>query len=321
MDYYDILEVAPDASSDEIRAAYRKLARRYHPDLSTEPDAEERFMLINEAHNTLGDPDRRAEYDQQRTHTKREPAPRREEKPERGTNVIQQIRITLEEAAHGTTREVEFPRTVTCPLCAGMGTERGTAPMECPECAGTGQIQQKTGVLGRLTAPEPCSRCGGKGKIITRRCPECKGSGRVQRIRRTTVELPAGADTGTRITVEGEGEIGRRGGPHGNLTIIIQVEPHPIFKRHGPHIEVEIPITFTQAALGAEVDVLTLWGSQVLNIPPGTQTHTVFTLTGMGMPSGGKRGDQRVRIVIHTPTDLTEREEELLRELEQERNG
>lgn len=313
VDYYEVLEVSPDAPEGEIRRAYRRLARQYHPDLSEDPEAQARFMLINEAYNTLTDPGKRREYDRER----QEQEPKKPgSRAEKGSNVVERISVSLEEVARGVEKEIRFSRRVTCSVCGGRGTERGSRRRECPECAGSGQVRRDR-FLGCVTTLETCSRCDGQGEIIPQPCPECQGKGQVRRHRATRVQIPPGVDSESRVRVEGEGHQGKHGGPPGDLIIIVDIEPHPRLRRRGPHIESEAKITFTQAALGTEIEVPTLWGPEKLRIPGGTQTHTTFTLGEMGMPTERGRGDHLVKIIVETPTDLTEEQKELLRELDE----
>ena len=348
-DYYETLGVPRDAGEADIKKAYRRLAREYHPDANKDdPDAAEKFKEINEAYEVLSDPEKRAGYDrfgqagtpggaygpgqggfgdfgfggvndifdmffgggtggQARRHG-----------PQRGADLRYDLELDLEEAAFGKETELNVPRLEACQTCHGSGARPGTSPVTCKVCGGRGQVQtyQNT-LLGRFATVRTCDRCGGEGQVIETPCLECHGTGRVRRTRKIQVKIPPGVDTGHRLRLSGEGEAGERGGPRGDLYVVVHVRPHPLFKREGDDIYAEAKIGFTQAALGAEVEVQTLDGPLKLKVPEGTQSGTEFRLRGKGVTRlrGHGRGDQYTRMLVETPTKLTERERELLREL------
>lgn len=350
-DYYEVLGVDRNASQDEIKKAFRKLARKYHPDMNKEdPSAEEKFKEINEAYEVLSDPEKRRRYDQF-GHAAEGPAggpggaggwdfgdfgtsfnsifdmffgggfggaraPRTG--PERGADLRYDLEISLEEAASGLDRDIEVVRLDTCSSCGGTGAKPGTSPVTCPVCGGRGQTTQvRTTAFGRFTSITTCPRCGGEGRVIESPCQTCQGRGRVRKRKKIRVRIPAGVDSGMRVRVAGEGEAGTRGGPPGDLFVFITVRPHEIFERRGNDIFCEVPISVWQAALGDEIEVPALGGRASVQVPEGTQTGTAFRLRGKGIPDvhGGPRGDQYVRVKVVTPTRLTDREKELIREL------
>lgn len=346
-DYYEVLGVSRDASQEEIKKAYRKLARKYHPDVNKEPDAEEKFKEVKEAYEVLSDEQKRANYDRfghadpGQTFggggfggfgdaadfggfgdifdmffgggtTRRNP-----NAPKRGADLQYTLQVEFKEAVFGTETDLRIPRTETCDHCRGTGAKPGTKPETCSVCHGTGQQEfvQNT-AFGRIVNRRTCSACGGQGKMIRERCANCHGTGRVKKTRTIHVRIPAGVDDGAQLRVAGEGEAGLHGGPPGDLYVIIRVKPHEFFEREGDDIYCEVPLTFTQAALGDEIEVPTLTERVKLRIPPGTQTGTYFRLKGKGVPHlrGGGQGDQHVKVTVVTPTNLTEEQKELLRE-------
>lgn len=344
-DYYEVLGVERGASETEIKKAFRKLARQYHPDVNpNDKTAEEKFKEVNEAYEVLSDPEKRARYDQF-GHAGTDPGGfggfggfggagdfggfgdifdmffggmgQRTRGPEKGSDLRLDLELEFEEAAFGCEKDVELPRMEECPNCHGSGARPGTTPVTCSKCQGTGQVRitQRT-ALGHFQTIKPCTDCGGTGKVINSPCPECKGRGKVRRTRTLHIKIPAGVDTGSRIRLAGEGEPGSRGGPRGDLYVYLEVKPHKFFERRGEDIYMEMPITFYQATLGAEIKVPTLEGEAVLKIPEGTQTHTVFRLRGQGIPylKSSGRGDLHVKVVILTPTKLSEEQKKLLRE-------
>ncbi|MDK2929934.1 MAG: molecular chaperone DnaJ [Bacillota bacterium] len=350
-DYYEVLGVDRNASQDEIKKAFRKLARKYHPDMNKEdPSAEEKFKEINEAYEVLSDPEKRRRYDQF-GHAAEGPAGgpggmggwdfgdfgtsfdsifdmffgsgfggtrAARPGPERGADLRYDLEISLEEAALGLEREIEVVRLDTCSTCGGTGAKPGTSSVTCPVCGGRGQTTQvRTTAFGRFTSITTCPRCGGEGRVIESPCQTCQGRGRVRKRKKIRVRIPAGVDSGMRVRVAGEGEAGVRGGPPGDLFVFITVRPHEVFQREGNDIFCEIPISIWQAALGDDIEVPALEGRASLHIPEGTQTGTAFRLRGKGIPDvhGGPRGDQYVRVKVVTPTRLTDREKELIREL------
>ncbi|MEW6524714.1 MAG: molecular chaperone DnaJ [Bacillota bacterium] len=345
-DYYEVLGVPRNADLEEIKKAYRGLARKWHPDANREDaTAAEKFKEINEAYEVLKDPEKRARYDQFGhaatdgggggfTGDFSDPfggigdifeaffggSQRRQRRagPERGSDLAVELEVTLEEVFAGSEREVTIPRWDQCSTCKGSGARPGTRPATCPTCRGRGQVQtEQQTFLGRIMTARTCDRCGGTGTYIEDPCPDCRGHGRVRTTRTSQVRIPAGADTGLRLRLAGQGEAGERGGPPGDLYIVLRVKEHPVYMRQDDDILVTKGISFAQAALGATIAVPTLDGEVEVRVPGGTQTGSVLRLRGRGMPRlrGGGRGDQHVSIVVETPTQLTEKERELFRQL------
>lgn len=349
-DYYEVLGVAKGAAKDEIKKAYRRMARKYHPDVSQEPDAEAKFKEINEAYEVLSDDQKRSVYDRF-GHAGlgggvggfggfdfggfRDPfdifeevfgsfggfggrTRQRGRSPRRGADLRYEMTLEFEEAVFGVEREIEVPRQETCPVCKGDGVEPGTSPIRCPDCNGTGEIRRQTGFFISIGT---CPRCQGRGEIITSPCKECNGRGRVAKTRRLSVKVPPGVDHGTQIRLSGEGESGTNNGPPGNLYVVINVKPHPYFRRQDETIHLELAVNITQAALGDEVEVPTLDGKEMMTIPAGTQTGDTIRLRGKGVPrlrrdgTTAGRGDQLVTIQVRTPTNLTPEQRHLLLEL------
>lgn len=353
-DYYEALGVGRNASKEEIKQAYRKLAMQYHPDVSKAKDAEEKFKEISEAYAVLSDDQKRAQYDrfghagisgytQQdlfrdfdfdifrdfgfgnfdsifdvffgRNFGSR--YSQAYERPRRGSDILYALEITLIEAAFGTEKEIEIPKQTTCPACNGTGAKPGTSPVRCPACNGTGQIRHaQTRGFTQFIRIETCSKCQGRGTYIEAPCGECRGSGVVQRTLKILVKVPRGVDTGHRLRIQGEGEAGERGAPPGDLYVEIRVKPHDFFERDGDDLICRVPVSFPQAALGGEIEVHTIDGKVKLKIPPGTQSDTLFRLRGKGMPRlhGMGRGDQLVRAIVVTPAKLSKQQRELLEE-------
>lgn len=356
-DYYEVLGVSRDASQDEIKRAFRELARRYHPDVNKDdPNAAERFKEITEAYQVLGDPEKRAQYDRF-GHVLDGQAPpgadgagagvgtgatwpggfgdfgslfddlfdllsggagrhRAGEAPVRGDDLRYDLELTFEQAAFGIEVPLEVERLEICPRCNGSRAEPGHPPQRCSVCGGSGQVQQVSEtIFGRFVQVRTCPRCGGRGAEIPVRCRECGGDGRVRRRRRVTVKVPPGVEDGMRLRLAGAGDVGRSGGPPGDLYVYITVKPHPIFTRHGYDVHCEVPIGMLEAALGGEVRVPTLDGEVTIPIKEGTQTGDIRRIAGKGIrrPDGG-RGDQVVTFRVVTPTRLSERQKALLRE-------
>ena len=337
-DYYATLGIEPAATQEQVKAAYRRLAREFHPDVrKDDPQAEERFKQINEAYYILGDPDRRSQYDRF-GHVGEMPAggfgdtfspfddlfevffgrrgrgAARGEEAVGGADLRLDLQISLEEAASGVERPVTVPRLETCPVCFGTGQEKGSAKETCPTCRGTGEIRfgQQT-VFGTFTQVTTCRECGGRGTIVRHPCPQCEGTGRREATRELTVKVPPGIDDGMRLRLPGEGEGGIRGGPRGDLYVFIRVTPHPTFQREGADLFAEVPITMLQAALGDEIEVPGLEGPIPIAIPPGTQPGARLRLRNRGMPElrGGK-GDLYVRLRVTIPADLTPQQRDAL---------
>lgn len=348
-DYYEVLGISKGASKDEIKKAYRKLARKYHPDVSQEEDSETKFKEVNEAYEVLSDDQKRAAYDRF-GHAGlgganmgggfggfggfgRDPfeifeevfgsfggfsrGGRRRSRsgPRAGADLRYDLTIEFEESVFGSEKELEIPRKESCEACNGSGAEAGTSPIRCPECNGTGEIRRQTGFFINIAT---CSRCQGRGEIITSPCRECQGRGHISKTRQLTIKIPAGVDNGTQIRLTGEGESGTMGGPPGNLYVVLQVKPHAYFQRHDDDIHVELAINIAQAALGDEVQVPTMDGTEVLKIPAGTQTGDIIRLRGRGVPrlrrdgSTVGRGDQMITVQVRTPTNLSTDQRDLL---------
>ncbi|MGE5582073.1 MAG: molecular chaperone DnaJ [Bacillota bacterium] len=348
-DYYEVLGVSKNASDDEIKKAFRKLARQYHPDVNKDnlKEAEAKFKEVNEAYSVLSDPQKRAAYDQY-GHAANDPnfgagmgggfgdfgfegfgdifdmffggggGSRRKNGPQRGNDLRFDMEITFEEAAFGKETTVEIPRTEICPTCKGNGAKPGTPIKTCPVCNGSGQVQitQNT-AFGRFVNVKTCDRCRGEGKTVETPCGECGGSGRVRKSRRIEVKVPGGVESGSRLRISGEGEAGLRGGSPGDLYIYIHVKPHPKFERQGNDVISEIKLSITQATLGTAVMIDTLDGKVELRIPEGTQHGTSFRLRGHGITflRGHGRGDHHVRVKITVPQKLSPEQRELLRKL------
>lgn len=344
-DYYDTLGVSRDASQEDIKKAYRRLARKYHPDVSSESDAEERFKEVNGAYEVLSDPERRSMYDQFGTDSPqgfggfdfgggRDPFDifaevfgnmggfggfgQTRSGVRRGNDVRTVLDLTFEEAVFGAEKEVDVRRQETCPTCKGTRAEPGTSPERCPECDGSGQVRrvQRT-FLGSFVNITTCPRCEGQGTVVAQPCHECNGSGRVFKHRRISVSIPAGVDDGITMRLAGQGEPGERGGPAGNLYITLNVKPHPYFKRHNNDVLLEMQINVAQAALGDAVKVPTLEGERQITIPAGTQSGAIFRLRGLGIPHlrGNGRGDQKIMVQVAVPTKLSSEQKELFQKL------
>lgn len=348
-DYYEVLGVSRDSSPEEIKKAYRKLARQYHPDANQEDkSAAEKFKEASEAYEILGNEEKREAYDRF-GHAAADGhngfgggfsggdfgggglgdifdmffggsgGTRQRRGPEQGADLRVDMEITFEEAASGLEKDLKIPRTEECGTCGGNGTAPGTSKKNCNVCRGTGQIQYAQSTpFGRIVQSRTCDNCRGAGVVIEKPCPTCRGVGKVRRNRTLKVKIPAGVDTGSRLRLSGEGEAGRRGGPPGDLFVFIHVQAHPTFKRDGNNIIINATITITQAAMGDEITVPTLEGTAKLRIPEGTQSGTVLRMRSKGMPDvrGYGRGDQHVHIIVSTPTKLTDKQKELLEEFD-----
>ncbi len=340
-DYYEVLGINRNADDEELRKAYRRLARQYHPDVSSVDGAEERFKEINEAYQVLSDPDKRAAYDRF-GHAGLEnsgsggfgqegfPFPDIFEMffgaqggggrpgPERGEDMRFQLVLTFEEAVFGCEKEMSVPRLENCPRCRGSRAEPGTSPQRCPQCKGTGQVRRmRESIFGQFVTNTPCDRCGGQGTIIETPCHECRGRGQVQATSRLAVNVPAGVDDGTTIRLAGQGEAGQRGGPSGNLYVVIKVRPHEHFTRDGLNIIFNLDINIAQAALGDLVEVPLADGKKApITIPPGSQFGDAVVLHDKGVPDlrSGRRGDQIVRLNVVVPKHLNDQQKKLLKD-------
>ncbi|MCA2011503.1 molecular chaperone DnaJ [Pararhodobacter sp. CCB-MM2] len=354
-DFYEVLGVSKGASAEELKKAYRAKAKELHPDRNKDnPDAENQFKEVNEAYDVLKDADKKAAYDRfghaafdggmggprpgagprgggdfgasfsdvfedlfgdfmggrggggggQRT------------RASRGSDLRYNLRVTLEEAYKGTQKSIRVPTLAACDSCNGSGAEGGAEPVTCPTCSGMGKVRAQQGFF---TVERTCPTCGGLGQIVKNPCNSCKGAGRVEKERQLSVNIPAGVETGTRIRLTGEGEAGLRGGPAGDLYIFIEVREHPIFQRDGMDLHCRVPVSFTAAALGGEVEVPTIDGGRSrVKVPAGSQSGKTMRLRGKGMPAlrGGGSGDMMIELGVETPVNLTARQKELLREFE-----
>ncbi|MDQ0204281.1 molecular chaperone DnaJ [Pectinatus haikarae] len=358
-DYYEVLGVSKDATEADIKKAFRKMARKYHPDLNKDnaKEAEEKFKEANEAYEVLSDSQKRAQYDQF-GHAAFEGgggggaggfggfggfgdgssdfgdifdaffggggrSGGRRQGPQRGDDLRYNLEIDFEEAAFGKEAELTIPRTEECKTCHGSGAAPGTQPEECPKCHGTGQVQEVHNTpFGRMVNARTCDRCGGTGKIVKKPCPDCRGEGHTRIRRKINVKIPAGVDDNSRIRVSGGGEAGDRGGSPGDLYVYITVRPHKIFHRNGNDVICEVPVSFVQASLGDKIEVPTLDGKVEISVPAGIQSGTILRMKGKGIAylRGNGRGDQHVKVKVLTPQKLTSRQKELLREFADEKN-
>ncbi len=356
-DYYEVLGIEKGADGDQIKKAYRKMAKKYHPDINKDnPQAEEKFKEVNEAYEILSDPQKKQAYDQF-GHAGVDPnagfggagaggfggfdmgdifesffggfgggfgGGGRRNAPRKGGDIHQSVELTFTEAAFGVTKEIVILRVEDCETCQGTGAKSGTSAQTCPTCNGTGQVKttQRT-PLGNFVSTSTCSACRGEGKIIKDPCSVCNGQGKVKRRRTISVKIPAGIDNGQTVSMRGEGDMGYKGGPSGDLLITVRIKRHDLFTREGYNVHCEVPITFVQAALGCDIEVPTIDGKIRYHIPEGTQTDTVFRLKNKGIPSlrGGGRGDQMVKVVVEIPKNLSQKQKELLMEFDKETGG
>ncbi len=341
-DYYEVLGIDRNATEEEIKKSFRKLAFAYHPDHNHHDGAAEKFKEINEAYEVLCDPDKRAAYDRfghggaeglfgrgfegvdfggfgeifdaffGGTTTTTRQAPRR------GADLHCSITATFEEAAFGCEKEIKVTRSEYCSLCQGTGTKPSGNPTPCPNCHGTGQVSRlQQSIFGRFISTAVCTKCRGEGEIIIDPCPQCHGTGKEKRSHTITVKIPAGVDNSSQIRLSGEGHAGTKGGSPGNLYLDLSVSPHKLFTRDGDDVLYKSPVNFAQAALGAEIEVPTLDGKINLKLPSGTQSGKVFRMKGKGIPHLHRngRGDQIVTVVVVTPDSLTKKQRQLLEEL------
>jgi molecular chaperone DnaJ len=346
-DFYDILGVGRNASDDEIKSAFRKLARQYHPDVNKEPDAEEKFKEVNEAYGVLSDREKRARYDRFGREGLGNMGGFRDytvdfadifdelfgqfggfgfgtgrasrQTPRRGRDLQMPLTLTFEEAVFGVEKEIAFEREETCSRCGGLGAEPGTTPQRCPTCGGAGEVRQvRQTILGNMVQSSTCPNCGGRGEVIASPCKTCRGSGLERKTVHKTVQIPAGVDAGTQIRLAGEGGPGIFGGPNGSLFLMLDVKPHQFFKRRDNDILLNLDINIAQAALGADIKVPTLDGEDTLRIPPGTQPGKVFHMRGKGVPHlrrKDSRGNQLVIVNVDIPAKLTKEQRELFEKL------
>ena len=341
-DYYEVLSIQRDASSDEIRRAYRKMARQYHPDVNSEPDAEARFKEVTEAYEVLNDADKRAAYNRfghagvsngggydftngpfgfgidslfENLFGGARTARRG---PRRGADLRYHMVLEFEEAVFGVEKEIEASRQAVCSRCNGSRSEPGSQPSRCPVCAGSGEIRRtQNSFLGQFVSVTECDRCRGQGSVILDPCKECHGQGTVRNTRKLMVRVPAGIDEGFHLRLSGEGEAGDPGAPEGDLFIEFSVKPHPLFRRMGQDLHLEMPINIAQAALGDRLMVPTIDGETELRVEPGTQSGDTVRMRGLGVPSlrGGGRGEQIISFSVVVPQHLNEKQKSLLREL------
>ncbi len=354
-DYYGILGVPRSASKADIKKAYLRLAKKYHPDLNKEKDAAERFKEVNEAASVLGDDKKREQYDNFGTTASGFGAGAsgfdfsdfsnfsnfgfdfgevfdrffshgmgtfgRQRRRARGSDLHYDMEIDLEDAASGSTKNIHLPRLERCTKCNGSGAERESDIQKCEACNGHGVVQQTQRIaFGTFTSATTCGRCEGTGQFIKNACSLCDGEGRIEKSRTIEVKIPAGVDTGNALRISGQGEAGEKGAQAGDLYITVHVRPHGVFTRSGSDIEVDVPVSFSAAALGGEVEVPTLEGTAILKIPEGTQSNTVFRMRGKGIPDvdTGSRGSENVRVIVEVPKKLTRKQRELLREFAKE---
>jgi molecular chaperone DnaJ len=339
-DYYQVLEVPRDASSEDLRRAYRRLAKQYHPDVNKEPGAEERFKEINEAYAILSDDERRAAYDRY-GHAGVQGVPadfginpfdifeqffgfgmgggrRSRRAPHRGADLRYDQSLSFEESVFGVEKEIAFTRQDTCPACNGSGAEPGTTPIRCKACNGAGEVRQvRQTFLGSMVNVTTCPTCGGAGETVETPCRGCRGTGQQRAEIKRVVPVPAGVDDGTQIRMSAEGEPGLNGGPRGDLYIILRVKPHRFFRRREDDILLDVSINVAQAALGAKITVPTVDGDETVSVPSGTQSGRVLRLKGKGVPHVRRtgRGDQLVILSVEVPRTLTKEQRELFEQL------
>ena len=342
-DYYEVLGISRDATPDQIKKSYRKLAIKFHPDKNpNDATAEEKFKEAAEAYSVLSDDEKRARYDRYGHQAAGfsggfDPSQfsdfsdilgdlfgfgdlfgggrgRRSNRPARGNDLRFDLRLTFEEAVFGKEATLSIPRMIACQTCAGSGAKPGSSPVTCSGCGGRGQVRFSQGFLA---VARTCPQCGGAGKVIKDPCSDCGGAGKLRESKTLSVKVPQGVDEGSRLRVAGEGESGHNGGPSGDLYVFLSVEEHPKFSRRDYDLHAEQAITFTQAALGAELKADTIHGQENLRIPPGTQPGQVFRLRGKGVPwvDGAGKGDHYVHVTVHVPTTLSDEQRELMKKL------
>lgn len=343
-DYYKILGVSRNASEDEIKKSYRKIAMQFHPDRNPgNKEAEESFKTASEAYEVLRDPEKREIYDHYGIEGLKGTGftgfrgfedifstfgdifedffgfgttQRHRTRARSGADLRFDLKISFHDAAFGKEYEIEIPKNVLCDICKGTGAKPGTHPAHCPNCKGTGQVTRSQGFF---TISTTCGHCRGEGSIIPHPCKECRGHGRVRKTKKLEIKIPPGVDTGSKLRIRGEGEEGEKGGPPGDLFVFIYVEPHDFFSREGDDIICQIPISFPQAALGTDIEVPTLNGKKTISIPKGAENGEILRIKGEGFAKirGYGRGDQIIQIIVKTPKNLTNRQEEILEEFEE----
>lgn len=357
-DFYDILGVSRDASDADIKKAYRKLSKKYHPDINKAEDADEKFKEVTEAYEVLSDTQKRAAYDQY-GHASTDPnfgaggfggfggggfsgsgmggfgfedifesffggasgQSRRPNAPRKGNDLQYRLTLTFEEAIFGKETTIRYNRNEECGTCHGSGAKTGTSPVTCSKCNGSGVMQvEANSPFGRVMTQTTCDVCNGSGKEIKEKCPTCEGSGIQNKSHAVKITVPAGVETGNQIRLSGQGEAGSNGGPYGDLYVVFQVQTSKQFERQGTEVYYTLPINFAQAALGDEIEVPTVHGNVKLKVPAGTQTGTTFRLKGKGAPDvqTSQMGDQKVTVKVVTPTKLSEKERDIMRELAKE---
>lgn len=350
-DYYEVLGVPKTATEDEMKKAYRTMAKQYHPDLNPgNKEAEAKFKEVNEAYAVLSDAEKRKVYDQY-GHAGVDGqgfggfggqgfdidlddllgsffgggfgggGRQRRSGPQRGANLKYRMNLDFMEAAFGVEREISINKEDTCDACHGRGTRDGSEPDKCSVCHGTGQVNQRQQTMfGAVMTSRPCPTCNGRGTTIKDPCPSCGGHGRRQKSKSLMVKVPAGINEGEMLTARGEGEPGTLGGPYGDLYIEVHIRPHPVFQRNGNNTFCEVPITFSQASLGAEIDIPTIDGNYAFHLKEGTQPGDSFTIRGKGIPvvnRTNQRGDHQFRVILEVPRHLNDAQKELLKQFEQ----
>ncbi len=355
-DYYEVLGVQKGASEEEIKKAYRKAAHKYHPDKNqNDKESEAKFKEANEAYQVLSDSEKKAAYDRMGHAAFDQSAGYgggaggfqggfdmgdlgdifgnifgggfgggRRSGPRKGQDIEVQVRIEFKEAAFGVKKDISVRRQENCAVCSGTGAKPGTDVETCKKCSGSGQIRyQQQSIFGQMTSTKDCDACNGRGKTIKEPCRDCSGKGKVMKNATIPVNIPAGIDNNQAISVPGEGMPGEKGGPHGDLIVHILVNPHPIFKRNGSDVYCEVPITFVQAALGAEIEVPTIDGKVKITIPEGTQTARKFRLSDKGIPYLQRkgRGSEYITVNVEVPTKLSKEQKEILKRFDEKTSG